>query len=218
MFINFFGARDGLAFHGSGGMHGGYPHATGYRLIAKNTNMEEIIRNQDPYPIADADPNNGDFEKLLVADIIRKSHCSIYPVNLKNYDLVHFALSGGPGYGDPIERSLAAVKQDLDDEIYTSEIVENVYGVKVKYNEAKKEWIIDKEATSECRRNMIKRREEESMTFDEFWEYERTKIIENNLSEHVTRMYSESIEHSTKWKNIFYEFWKLDEDFKMEGI
>ncbi len=215
--VDFFGAREGLVFHGAGGMHGGYPHSTGYRLIAKDTNMKEIIENQREYPIGDPDPSNGEFERLLRADITRKPWASIYPVMLENYDLIHFALSGGPGYGDPLERKLESVKKDLDDGIYTQDLVYKVYGVVAKYEEDREEWLVDEEATHSRQEEMRNIRKEKSMTFEEFCEYEKAKLTDNILSDPVKLMYSESLDLSEKWRKEFIEFWGLPEDFTMEA-
>ncbi len=214
--VDFFGARDGLVFHGAAGMHGGYPNATGYRLYAKNTNMEEIIKNRREYPLGDPYPENGEFEKYLQGDITRKPYCTIYPVNLENSDIFYYMQSGGPGYGDPLERKIELIKKDLDDEIYTKDIVFNVYGVVAEYDESKGEWIIDETATQTRREELRNERKEKSMTFEEFWKQERSKITDNRLSEHVNAMYSESLELSDKWAKEFREFWKFPEDFKME--
>ncbi|MHA1489863.1 MAG: hydantoinase B/oxoprolinase family protein [Promethearchaeota archaeon] len=214
--IDFFGAREGLVFHGAGGMHGGYPHATGYRLYAKNTNMKDIIENQKEYPLWDPDPEHGEFEKLLKGDIVRRAHCSIYPVLLENYDLVHFAMSGGPGYGDPLERKLELIKKDLDDGIYTNDKVFNIYGVVANYDENKGEWIIDEKATETRKNELRNERKEKSLPFNEYWENEKKKITEDKLSETVKRMYSESLNLSIKWAKEFREFWKFPEDFQME--
>ena len=65
-------------------MHGDYPQATVYHLYAKNTNMREIIQNRKDYPLGDPDPSNGEFEKLLKGDIVRKPYCTIYPITLDN--------------------------------------------------------------------------------------------------------------------------------------
>ncbi|TFF99171.1 MAG: acetone carboxylase subunit alpha [Promethearchaeota archaeon] len=215
--VDFFGARDGLVFHGAGGMHGGYPHSTGYRLIAKNTNMKDIIDKQEEYPIEDADPSNGQFEKLLQADITRKPWASIYPVMLENYDMVHFAMSGGPGYGDPLERKLESVKKDLDEGIYTPDLVFNIYGVVADYDHNKGEWFINQEATEERKKEIRKERKEKSMSFDEFFEYEKSKLTKSELSAPVKLMYSESLGLSEKWRKEFIEFWNLPENFQMEG-
>jgi N-methylhydantoinase B/acetone carboxylase alpha subunit len=216
--VEFFGARDGLVFHGAGGMHGGYPHATGYRLYAKNTNLKELFDEQKPYPLGDPDPSNGEFEKMLKAEITRKPYCSIYPITLENYDIVHFGLSGAPGYGDPLERRLSSVEKDLNDGIYTDDIVEEVYGVIAKYNENVRRWEIQEEETQRRREQIRSERKEKSMTFEEFWDYERKKITENKLSKTVKTMYKESLKLSEKWAKEFREFWKFDDEFNMEEI
>ncbi|MFW9876839.1 MAG: hydantoinase B/oxoprolinase family protein [Candidatus Thorarchaeota archaeon] len=214
--VDFFGAREGLAFHGAGGMHGGYPNATGYRLYAKNTNLEEIFKNREDYPLGDPNPRNGEFERLLKGDITRKPYCSIYPITLENYDLIYYSLSGGPGYGDPLERKLDQIKQDLDAGFYTENIVRNVYGVVAKYNEKTLEWEIDEKATKARKEEMMQERKDKSMSFEEFWEREKNKIIEDNLSEPVKLMYSESLNLSKNWAKQFKEFWKLPENFDVE--
>ncbi len=214
--VDFFGAREGMVFHGAGGMHGGYPNATGYRLYAKNTNFEEIIRNREDYPLGDPDPSNGEFERLLRADITRKPYCSIYPITLENYDLIYYFMSGGPGYGDPLERKIEEIKQDLDNGFYTENIVNNVYGVVAKFNDKEREWIIDEKATENRRKEIKNERIGKSMTFEEFWEKERKKITENKLSDPVRLMYTESLELSKMWSKFFIEFWKLPEDFQIE--
>jgi N-methylhydantoinase B/oxoprolinase/acetone carboxylase alpha subunit len=214
--VDFFGGRDGLCFHGAGGMHGGYPHATGYRLYAKNTNLKEIFENQEKYPVWDPDPSNGDFEKMLKGEIIRMPQCIIYPIALQNYDIFHYSQSGGPGYGDPLERKLESVKQDLDDGIYTQDIVYNVYGVVAEKDEEIGEWIVDEKATDKRQAEIRKERLEKSLPFDKYWEQERKKITEGKLREHVKRMYSESLSLSIKWAEEFRKFWKFPKDFQME--
>jgi len=215
--VEFFGARDGLCFHGTGGMHGGYPNPTGYRLYATDTNLEEIFKAQKEYPLGDPDPSNGEFERLLQGDITRKPNCSTFPIALNDYDMVHYCLSGGPGYGDPLERKFESVRKDLNDEIYTKDFIYNIYGVVANYDENKEEWNIDEKASEERREAIKKERMEKSMTFEEFWEYEKKKITEDKLYEAVKLMYYESLKFSTKyWGKEFKEFWKLPEDFQME--
>jgi N-methylhydantoinase B/acetone carboxylase alpha subunit len=214
--VEFFGIAEGLVFSGAGGMHGGYPQPTAYRLIAKNTNLKEIFENQEDYPLWDPDPANGEFERLLKADIIRRPYAQMYPISLENYDMFHWCMSGGPGYGDPLERRVESVKKDLDDGIYTKEKVYHIYGVVANYDENKEVWIIDEESTNNRRKEMINERREKSITFEEFWERERTKITENQLSQPVKLMIKESLELSDKWGKEFLEFWKLPEKFTTE--
>jgi len=214
--VEFFGIAEGLVFSGAGGMHGGYPQPTAYRLIAKNTNLKEIFKNQQDYPLWDPDPANGEFEKLLKGEIIRKPYAQMYPISLDNYDMFHWCMSGGPGYGDPLERDVKSVEQDVNDGIYTEDKVYNIYGVVAKFDNEKDEWIIDENATQERRKEILNMRKEKSKTFEEFWKQERILITENQLSEPVKRMYKESLELSDKWAQNFREFWNLPENFKIE--
>ncbi len=214
--VEFFAAREGLVFHGAGGMHGGYPNATSYRLHAKNTNLEEIFKNQKEYPLGDPDPNNGEFEKLIEGDIVRLPQGIIYPISLENFDIIHFSESGGPGYGDPLERNPEKVKQDLDDELYSANIVYNVYGVVAEFDNENQEWKINENATEIRREELMRERRDKSVTFEKFWEQEKKKITEGKLSEVVRAMYSESIRLSKKWSENFLEFWKLPKDFQLE--
>ncbi len=140
----------------------------------------------------------------------------MYPVSLDNYDMFHWCMSGGPGYGDPLERDIKLVEKDLNDGIYTEDKVDTVYGVITKYDNKKGEWSVDEEATLARRKEIINERKEKSMTFEEFWKQEREKITENQLSQQVKRMYKESLELSNKWAKNFREFWKLKDDFKIE--
>jgi N-methylhydantoinase B/acetone carboxylase alpha subunit len=217
--VEFFGGRDGMAFHGAGGMHGGYPNATGYRLYAKNTNLKEIFQNQKDYPLGDPDPSNGEFERLLEGDITRKPYAMMYPISLDNYDVIYWSQSGGPGYGDPLERDLESVKKDLNDALYTKNYVFNIYGVVADYDETTNKWSIDDEATKKRREEIKKERLEKSVPFEEYWQQERKTILDGKIINVVRSLYSESIELSRKyWAKEFKQFWNLPEDFKLEGV
>jgi N-methylhydantoinase B/oxoprolinase/acetone carboxylase alpha subunit len=215
--VEFFAGREGMVFHGSGGMHGGYPQATGYRLYAKNTNLKEIFQNQQDFPLGDDDPSDGEFERLLEADITRKPYANMYPVALKSYDMVYWSQSGGPGYGDPLERRIEAVERDLNDGIYTNEYVFNIYGVIANQDASSGKWVVDQSKTKERRKEMKKERFEKSTTYEEFWESERKKILNDELINVVKRTFSESLFFSRKhWAKEFKEFWSLPDDFLME--
>jgi hypothetical protein len=197
-------------------MHGGYPQATGYRLHALNTNLEEIFKNREDYPLGDPDPSNGEFERMIKGEIVRKPYCNIYPITLNDYDLVHYCESGGPGYGDPLEREVESIIKDLDDGFYTKDIVFNVYGVVAEFDKDKEKWILDEKTTKKRRDEMKKERVEKSLPFEEYWENERKKITDDKLSEIVKRCYSESLMLSKNWAKEFRNFWKFPDNFQIE--
>ena len=91
-----------------------------------------------------------------------------------------------------------------------------MFGVKANLDDTAKQWVIDVEATSKRREKIKIERKEKSLSFDDFWEYERKKITEGRLSEAVKRMYLESIALSKRWGKEFKEFWHFPDDFQME--
>jgi N-methylhydantoinase B/acetone carboxylase alpha subunit len=214
--VQYFVGREGYCFHGCGGMHGGYPHATSYRLHATNTNLAEIFKNQQEYPIWDPDPRHGEFERLIKGNIKRRAYGLTFPMELKNYDIINYQESGGPGYGDPLERKLESIKEDLDEGIYSIDIANNVYGIVAEFDKKEEEWIVDKEATEKRKEEIRNERKEKSTSFEEFWEYERKKLTENKIYEAVSSTYNESLDLSENWAREFLEFWKLPDDFRLE--
>ena len=202
--------RDGYAFFGSG-MCGGYPPATGFRLLAHNTDFEERISGKEPYPLGDADPENSEVDRLIKGDVIRLNYSTVYPRVFEEGDLFHYFISGGPGFGDPLDRSYELCEKDANDGVYTPDILERVYGVVVERRGDR--WVVNVEESEKKREEIRKRRAERSMSFQEFWEYERKKITRGELKEHVKRMYRESLSLSKSWASEFRKFWKLPEDF-----
>ena len=59
------------------------------------------------------------------------------------------------------------------------------------------------------RDQLRKEREDKSMTFEEFYQREKKRIVDGNLIEPVKRMYNESIQLSKRWGKEFLEFWNL---------
>jgi N-methylhydantoinase B/acetone carboxylase alpha subunit len=214
--VIFFNAAEGATFAGCGGMHGGYPQATSYILRAEKTNMPEIINNKQPYPLGDPDPANGEFERYVKGKITRIPDGMMIPIGLKNNDLVHWRESGAPGYGDPLERDIDLVKKDLKDNIFTNDIVYNVYGVVASYDEERREWSIDEKQTRKRMDQLRKERKDMSMTFEDFYQKEKNRIESGSLIEPLKRMYNESIELSKRWGKDFLEFWDLPDDFRFE--
>jgi N-methylhydantoinase B/acetone carboxylase alpha subunit len=205
---------DGLTFHGSGLM-GGYPHATGYKFWMVGTNFEEVVKNRWPYPLRENNPVHSEVEILLKGTPIRSERSQTLGRMLHNGDVVLSNMSGAPGFGDPLERNPVAVKADLEAGVYTPETVERVYGVICCFDEEKKVWSLDPEATRKKREAIKTLRQERSVSFAEFYAAERQKIIQGNLTEPVKEMFRESMELSPEWAREYRTFWNLPEDFTL---
>lgn len=207
-------AREGRCFAGNG-IFGGYPHSTGYRLHVKNSNFFEIIKNKENYPAGDGSTIESEIEKYIKGDITKHTMGYLSPTEFSDGDIVLCNLAGGPGYGDPLEREIAAVKKDLDDGIYTKETVEKVYGVIASYNEETEEWIVDKTKSKEQRTNIKDERKRRSAPFSEFYNNTRERILKSEIPQKSKEVFNGIKEMSYEGWKEFLDFWELPDSFKL---
>jgi len=188
-------------------------------LLARGVKFEEIVSKKLPYPLSD-NPSYPEFEKFLKGlcnHIERLDYSTHFPRSLSDGDLYYFKQNGAPGYGDPLDRPLELCEKDLNDMVYTPDIMEKVYGVVAYYDEKTGLWKVDKEKSEKLRDEMRKKRLEKAIDFSEFYRMEREKIIESRFIRPVAKMYSEQRELSTRWWKEFIEFWQLSEDYMPEA-
>jgi N-methylhydantoinase B/acetone carboxylase alpha subunit len=203
-----FSLREGYSFFGSG-LYGGYPQATGYRFFIKNTDFEVRVAEKKPYPLGDGDPKESEAESLVEGEVTRLPYATTYPRVFSEGDIFHYTISGGPGFGDPIERSYELCEKDANEGIYTPDVLEKVYGVVVEKQGDR--WVVNKEKSEKLRKEIREKRKRRSIDFEEFWKRERSRITEGRLIEPVKRMFRESIALSKTWGEEFKQFWLLDE-------
>lgn len=198
----------------SPGMSGGYPGGTMYSVRAHDTDLDSRIMEDEPYPISDERPGEHEFEQHIEAEeIIRDQSGMFWPEEFDNHDMLHTKMGGGPGFGDPLERLPEQLKEDIEGDIFTPDIVENVYGVVGDYDQGAREFTIDEEATEQKRQEIRDRRAEETQSFEEFYEEERQRVQESDWNDAVQWMYDGVFDQSEVWANEFREFWNLDDNF-----
>jgi N-methylhydantoinase B/acetone carboxylase alpha subunit len=222
----FFGSKDnvvqnlnmGKVFTNTG-LCGGYPAPTPSTLLARGVKFDEIVSKKLPYPLED-NPAKPEFEKYLrglCRHIERLDYSTHFPRPLSEGDFYYFKQNGAPGYGDPLDRPLELCEKDLNDLIYTPDIMERVYGVVAHYDESKGLWKVDKERSERLRDEIRKERLKKAVDFSEFYRREREKIIESRFIRPVAKMYAEQKEISPRWWKEFIEFWQLPEDYVPEA-
>ena len=197
------------------GLYGGYPGSTSYTLLAKGVDFKKIISERKPYPLSD-NPDEPEFEKYLRAHvkyIERIDYASHYPRPMDNYDLYYFKQNPGSGWGDPLDRPLDLCEKDLNEGIYTEDVMKRVYGVLASYDEEKGIWTVDRKASEKLREEKKKERLEKSISYEEFYREERENILHSNFIRPVAKMYQEQREVSQSWWREFLEFWQLPENW-----
>jgi hypothetical protein len=193
-------------------MHGGYPQAANYSVRVHDTDLKEQFERGE-YPVSDKIP--GDLDEHVDGDIVRTERGIYFPTTFENYDLMFYHMGGGPGYGDPLDRSIELIKEDIEDEVYTPDVVESVYGVVGSLDEEDREFTIDEEATNERRAEISAERESQSQSVESFMEEERERIEDGDLSYPVRWMYSGVFDRDSEWVDEFREFWDLPDDFEI---
>jgi acetone carboxylase alpha subunit len=193
------------------GMMGGYPSATGYRFEAHKTGLKERIAIGDSLPLGgDLDPSAPDYERHLDATAVvkRDKQCMTTEDCYDNHDLYLNYLRGGPGFGDPIDREISAIEDDLNQKFLLPEFAEKVYGA-VFTQDAKGAFTIDAELTKQRRTEIRKERLARALPTREWMKEERERIINKHAAVQVQHMFATSFGLSEKFTKEFKDFWNL---------
>ncbi|TXT30225.1 MAG: acetone carboxylase alpha subunit [Rhodocyclaceae bacterium] len=199
------------------GMMGGYPSATGYRFEAHNTGLKERIAIGDSLPLGgDIDPSAPDYERHLDATAVvkRDKQCMTTEDCYDNHDLYLNYLRGGPGFGDPIDREISAIENDLNQKFLLPEFAEKVYGA-VFTQDAKGVFSIDAELTKQRRTEIRKERLARALPTREWMKEERERIINKHAAVQVQHMFATSFGLSEKFTKEFKDFWSLPADWQL---
>jgi len=199
--------------HGVGnialGMSGGYPGMGDIVYIAHDTNMRELIDQGLPYP--------RDFVEIqdwLKAGKLKAGSVEIYRnsspnIKMTDGDIFAFSASAKGGWGDPLDRDLRLVEEDLRYGWLTPDVVRTVYDA-VTDEDGK----VNVAESKELRQQMRKRRKERSVNARKWWEEEREMVLKKEFPEDVYNMYADCLKYG-KFRGEFKGIWQLPEDYQL---
>ncbi|NML28384.1 hydantoinase B/oxoprolinase family protein [Zoogloea dura] len=199
------------------GMMGGYPSATGYRFEAHKTGLKERIAIGDSLPLGgDLDPSRPDYERHLDATAVvkRDKQCITTEDCYDNHDLYLNYLRGGPGFGDPIDREVKAIENDLNQKFLLPEYAQKVYGA-VFTQDAKGVFTVDPARTQARRAEIRKERLARALPTREWMKEERERILNKHAAVQVQHMFATSFALSEKFTKQFKDFWNLPADWQV---
>jgi acetone carboxylase alpha subunit len=203
-----------ITTYGNTGLFGGYPGSPDLNYLVENTNFHEMVEQQQPLPHGEGpDPRNPDVKRLIEGD-----HSTVYEYfysdHLKEGDIfqkLYFQSNGG--YGDPIERDPALVKEDLDNAHSFPFTAENINGVVATYNEEAEGWDVDEPATAARRDDMRQKRLARGRTFKEWYLAERKRVLARELDPLLMEMLNDGFRLSPGYAEEYRRYWVLDDDF-----
>jgi acetone carboxylase alpha subunit len=199
------------------GMMGGYPSATGYRFEAHKTGLKERIAIGDSLPLGgDLDPSRPDYERHLDATAVvkRDKQCITTEDCYDNHDLYLNYLRGGPGFGDPIDREVKAIENDLNQKFLLPKYAQKVYGA-VFTQDAKGVFTVDPARTQARRAEIRKERLARALPTREWMKEERERILNKHAAVQVQHMFATSFALSEKFTQQFKDFWNLPADWQV---
>ncbi len=197
------------------GLHGGYPSATGYRFEAHKTGLHKRIAEGKSLPMGhDWNPDEPDYENHLEpgAEVKRDSQCITTEAIFENGDLYLNYLRGGPGFGDPLDRTIENIQKDLNDVVLLEEYAIKIYGAKFT-KDAEGYYTVDADATKARQKEMRQERLSRGTPVKEWMKGERQKIIDKKASVQVQQMFASSFELSQPFLDKFRAFWDLPSDW-----
>ncbi|MDP1520669.1 hydantoinase B/oxoprolinase family protein [Porticoccus litoralis] len=199
------------------GLMGGYPSATGYRFEAHKTGLKQRIAEGKSLPLGqDRDPRDKEFEKHLEPGAIvkRDKQCITTEEMYDNGDLYLNYLRGGPGLGDPLDREIEAIEDDLNQNFILEEFAIKIYGA-VFTKDEEGVYTVDADKTKARQAEIRKERIARGQPVREWMKGERQNIIDKKASLSVQQMFASSFYLSPTFLAEFKEFWDLPESWEL---
>jgi N-methylhydantoinase B/oxoprolinase/acetone carboxylase alpha subunit len=192
------------------GMLGGYPSGRRITMLLRYRNLPELIANRQPLVHELGDPV--EFKRKFPGEVVQFNHMPP-PIEVREGDVLAVASSPGGGFGDPLDRDPALVKNDLDNGLATESIARNIYGVVAQFNKETESWTVDYDATQKLREDKRRQRLARGQPVSQWWKKTRERLLSKDLDGKLIEMYQSSMKLSQNFAQEFKEFWQLPEDF-----
>ena len=129
------------------------------------------------------------------------------PLQFGHGDILATHSGASGGWGDPIERDPEAILTDVSQGWIDPEIARTCYGVIVRQDG--ETWVLDGPGTDAERKEIRRRRLEETMSAEEFWRDERELHLSGGLIDPLKYMYSRTVSETDDFEAELREFFRL---------
>jgi N-methylhydantoinase B/acetone carboxylase alpha subunit len=193
-----------LPIPANGGMCGGYPYS-----------VRELIEKQAPLPRNFPEVLQFAHEgKLKLGEVVVVKTGDLQNAVIGDGDIFSFGGGTGSGWGDPLERFIELLEQDLRKGYITPDVMQKIYGAVVVQKNG--EMKIDAAATEQRRQDLRSERKKKGIPVEEWWNKEKEQILLGNFREEIKDMYKDCLKYKT-FQEEFLGFWQLPEGFQFDG-
>jgi len=192
------------------GQFGGYPGGRRNTLLLRYDNLSARMENRQPLTHELGHPAT--LQERFPGTV---SDCGLMPEPTEVFEgdiLANFSAAAG-GLGDPIERSTAVIRVDLDQGLCSEWQARNIYCAVVSYDANTKEWTVDEGATARLRAAKRKERVARGAPVKEWWRASRRKLMAHALGGKLLEMYRSSAKLSPSFAQEFKDFWSLPDNY-----
>lgn len=195
------------------GASGAYPAPGAFAITARGTNVGDIIEHGGETPRDAMEIVTMHESGHLSADELAVWKCDVPELAMEANDLLAEGSGSSSGWGDPLERAVDAVIEDLNLGAVPYEFSLDMYGVVATENE-QGVWVADTAVTTAKREALRKARLAESVPAREWWARNREIVTGRDLIEPVIDMLRSSTSFD-KFNREFRGFWQLPDSFEL---
>jgi N-methylhydantoinase B len=144
---------------GPGRFRGGFGQIRSWKVLGEDARFTHTSQKSKIPPQGVVGGRPGECSKWIINLGTDKEQVLPYamgdPMYLETGDTVTFFTPGGGGYGDPLERDIELVLNDVQNELITADRAESDYGVVVR--KKNNDFDVDMEATKKIRQKRLER-------------------------------------------------------------
>jgi len=189
---------------------GGYPAPVPTVYVVRNTNVRELIAQQDPLPNVEGDPARPNVLTMVRGDaeIVKGGNYIARPI--EPFSIYVQPGGDGSGFGDVLLRDPGSVKRDLDNGVISMRMAGEVYGVAFDA-----EGNVDAEATQAKRHAIRRRRFERAIPASDYKQRARQQLLAGDLPTVAKDLYKDILSKPGRFRDEYYAFWKLPAGFEV---
>ena len=205
----------GKYFAPSQGLMGGYPGPCAAFIVAKNTNLKDLIEENKSLPHGLGSPDHPEIVRCLSGDIELDHSVNFPSYPSPPYTVFENLQMGGSGFGDPLERDPDLIHKDLVKGVVSQRVVEQICGVVMEGDWSDPRSLkCNREETEKLRAKMREGRKQRGIPASEYIKINRVKILKGDIPKYPKGMINKLLAFSPRWASWFKKEWGLPEDFK----
>lgn len=194
----------------SGTTHVGYGESGAYPIQGitmiklGKTNMRELISSGESYPTDATECLQYVRDGKLRAETVEVFKANPPTVPLEDGDIWIKVMGAGGGFGDPLERDVKLVVEDVGRGWITPDVAESVYGAVIR---GEGEHVaLDAAATEERRAAIREERRAKSVPVSEWWSQARDSVARLDYCDELATFYREHMTDSRRdWLESFWQ-------------